>query len=464
MNVITHTIAAISTPPGKGGVAVIRTSGERALEIAERIFSSASGKRICAYPPRTQIYGYVCDGGEAIDDVLLTYFPAGSSYTGEETVEISCHGGVLVSHAVLELLLSAGAVHAEAGEFTRRAFVNGRLSLTEAEAIGQLLEARSEHQLRLTSSGSRSLLSGKVTELRDALVSLMSSIYARIDYPDEDLGDFSDGELLERLSEILAQLDALIATYPTGKAISDGISTVICGKPNAGKSSLYNLLLGDEKAIVTEVEGTTRDVLESTAQLGRVMLRLSDTAGIRSGEGIDTVERIGIEKSRKLIANCELIFAIFDISRPFDEKDAELIEEIKSSSAVRIAVLNKTDAQDAERFELPADVFEQIIPVSVKEQPEAAASAICEAVNRLFTDERLTVGQTPMLYSTRQLAAMKRARELVGTARDALGAGFAQDAVSGDIERAIDAISELDGRSVHEDVVADIFSKFCVGK
>ena len=463
MNATTHTIAAISTPPGKGGVAVIRASGDGALEIAERVFSPASGKRICDYPPRTQIYGYMKDGDEAIDDGLLTYFPAGGSYTGEETVEISCHGGVLVSHAVLGLLLSAGAVHAEAGEFTRRAFVNGRLSLTEAEAIGQLLEARSEHQMRLTSTTSRELLTEKVSALRGALVSLMSSIYARIDYPDEDLGDFSDTELLERLRAILSEMDALIATYPTGKAISEGISTVICGKPNAGKSSLYNLLLGDEKAIVTEVEGTTRDVLESVAQMGKVMLKISDTAGIRSGDNIDTVERIGIEKSRKLIANCELIFAIFDVSRPFDEKDAELIEEIKPSSAIKIAVLNKTDSRQGD-LSLPEGVFEEILSVSVKESPEQTLGALSDTVNRLFTDERLTVGQTPMLYSTRQLSAMKRARELVSVAVEALGAGFAQDAVSGDVERAIDAISELDGRAVHEDVVADIFSKFCVGK
>ena len=288
-------------------------SGDGAFEIAEKAFSAISGKKLSDYPPRTQIYGHIIYNGEKIDDVLLTRFPAPHSYTGEDTVEIGCHGGVLVTRTVLETLLNLGARYAEAGEFTRRAFVNGRLTLTEAEAISDLLEAKSREQLRLSSDTARVRLSERIGGIRKALVELMSSIYARIDYPDEDLGDFSDEEVLIRLIEILKSIESLIATYRTGRAIAEGVRTVICGKPNVGKSTLYNLLLGEDAAIVTDIEGTTRDVLERTVPLGRVMLKIADTAGIRSDENADVIERIGIEKSRAFIEKSELLFAIFDI-------------------------------------------------------------------------------------------------------------------------------------------------------
>ena len=257
-----NVIAAISTPPGKGGVAVIRISGDGAFEIAEKIFLPISNKKISDYPPRTQIYGYVIYNEEKIDDGMLTLFPAPRSYTGEDTVEISCHGGMLITRTVLEAVLSAGAVPAEAGEFTRRAFINGKLSLSEAEAIGTLLEASSYEQIKLSSSPARTKLNEAISSVRNGLISLMSSIYARIDYPDEDLGEFSDEESKNALIRIRSELDRLIATYRTGRAINEGISTVICGKPNVGKSTLYNLLIGEDAAIVTDIAGTTRDILE----------------------------------------------------------------------------------------------------------------------------------------------------------------------------------------------------------
>ena len=229
MNNLTYVIAAVSTPPGKGGVAIIRMSGSGAFEIADRVFFTISGKRFSECEPRKQIYGHIVEDGERIDDVLATRFPAPYSYTGEDTVEIGCHGGILVTRTVLEALLRAGAMPATAGEFTRRAFINGRLTLTEAEAISDLLEAKSREQIRLSSDGARSILSGKISTIRKKLVELMSSIYARIDYPDEDLGDFSDGEVLSRLYNIKEDCEKLLSTYRTGRAISEGVSTVICG-------------------------------------------------------------------------------------------------------------------------------------------------------------------------------------------------------------------------------------------
>ncbi|MBQ7387098.1 MAG: tRNA uridine-5-carboxymethylaminomethyl(34) synthesis GTPase MnmE [Clostridia bacterium] len=458
----TNTIAAISTPPGKGGVALIRVSGSDALAVAKRVFLPASKKYIDTFPPRTQIYGYITDDGERVDDVLLTYFPTPHSYTGEDTVEICCHGGIIVTRTVLETVLRAGARYAEAGEFTRRAFLNGRLSLTEAEAIASLLEAQSREQIRLASHTARGSLEREIGAIRSSLVELMSSMYARIDYPDEDLGDFDDAELRERITGIKRRADALLATYKTGRAVAEGIPAVICGKPNVGKSSLYNLLVGEDAAIVTDIEGTTRDVLMRSVPLGRVILNLADTAGIR-GESSDAVERIGIEKSREMMHKCELLFAIFDISREFDSEDASLLNEISRLDCAKIALLNKCDA--ARKLDEKAlSGFDRVIRISTKSDPLECVKQLADAVNEMFTDEKINIGTDPIISSARQYAALSRACDHLLEAERGISSGLAQDAVSSDVERALGAISELDGRAVSEEITADIFSKFCVGK
>ena len=464
-----NVIAAISTPPGKGGVAVIRMSGTGAIEIADRVFLPISGKSITAYPARTQIYGYIIHNEEKIDDGMLTVFPSPRSYTGEDTVEISCHGGALVTRTVLEALLAAGATPAEAGEFTRRAFINGKLSLSEAEAISTLLEATSHEQIRLSASPARAKLASAIDSIRVSLTSLMSSIYARIDYPDEDLGEFTDEESLDSLIGIRKELTRLIDTYRTGRAINEGIKTVICGKPNVGKSTLYNLLVGEEAAIVTDVEGTTRDILERTVSLGRVTLRITDTAGVRSGSEVGTVEKIGIGRSKDKIAGSELILAIFDLSRELDESDRELIEEITSANGYKVCVLNKCDligdnTPVLDTSLLPKDVFGETITISAHKDNSDAIEKLSALINRLFTDEKITCGQDAIVSSARQHASLLRARTFIDTAIDAYSLGLPADAASSDIEMAIGAISELDGRAVSDSIVGDIFSKFCVGK
>ena len=463
MNILTQVIAAVSTPPGKGGVAIIRMSGQGAFEIADQVFFPISGKKFSECTPRTQIYGHIIEDGERIDDVLATRFPAPHSYTGEDTVEIGCHGGILVTRTVLEALFRAGATPARAGEFTKRAFINGRLSLTEAEAISNLLEARSREQIRLSADSARARLSERIGVIRGSLVGLMSSVYARIDYPDEDLGDFSDAELLSSIYNIKEDCENLLSSYRTGRAISEGVTTVICGKPNAGKSTLYNLLLGEDAAIVTDIPGTTRDLLERSIPLGRVMLKLCDTAGIRESEEMDAVERIGVEKSRKMIEKSELLFAIFDISRPLDREDRLIIDAIKCSSAPKIALLNKTDLFP--RFdEGELSDFDAVIKISAKCDESNAISALSALVDKLFCDERLVIGQDAVISSARQHAALTRCIDFLSAAAEAMELGFSQDAASSDIERALGAISELDGRAVSEEIVSDIFSKFCVGK
>ena len=455
-------IAAISTPSGKGGVAIIRISGDEAVSIASSVFHPKNKKSLSDSTPRMQVYGDIIKDGEYIDDGMATVFRAPASYTGEDTVEISCHGGILVTRCVLEALFGSGAVPAEAGEFTKRAFINGKISLTEAESVGALLEARSKEQIKLTSGASRCRLADSIKEIRVALVDLLSSIFARIDYPDEDLGDFDDEESLRRLYSIKKSIDTLKSTYPTGKAISEGIKTVIAGKTNVGKSTLYNAILGEDAAIVTDIDGTTRDVLTATAPLGKVMLNLSDTAGVRNAS--DTVEKIGIERSKRKIEEAELIIAVFDLSREADHEDLDLIDLIKAVDAPKIAIFNKSDLEP--RFDLGIcdGVFSKSITTSAKTLATDAVRELSDAVSALFTDEKIDTGRDAVIYSARQNASLDRAGSFVNAAILAFESGVYSDAAASEIERALGAIAEIDGKAVSEEVVGDIFSKFCVGK
>ena len=410
------------------------------------------------------MYGNIIYNNEVIDDGMVTLFPAPHSYTGEDTVEISCHGGSLVTSLVLEALLTGGARAAMAGEFTRRAFVNGRLSLTSAEAIGNLLEAESREQLRLASEPARDRLGKELESIRGEITSVLSSIFARIDYPDEDLGELTDGETVEALSLVRERLHRLGASYRTGHAILEGVRTVICGKPNAGKSSIYNILVGDDAAIVTDIAGTTRDVLERSAPLGRVMLRLHDTAGIRTDGSIDEVERIGIDRSRAEIERAELILAIFDLSRPLDRGDEDVIDTLRRTQGVKIAILNKSDSGEKKDIPLPDGMFESVITVSAKSDSLGCRELISKEVDRLFTDDKIRTAHDPIISSARQHSSLLVAERAIDSAIDAIRQGIPIDAAASDIDRALGAIGELDGRGVSESVTADIFAKFCVGK
>lgn len=488
MHSAAKTVAAISTPPGKGGVAVIRISGDEAFDIVGRVFFPRSGKAVRELSPRRAVYGDIVRYGERIDDGILTLFPAPNSYTGEDVAEISCHGGVLITRMVLEAVLASGATQASAGEFTQRAFINGRLTLTDAEGIGMLLDAETEEQVRLSSDSARSALRSETEKLRAALTSLLGDIYARIDYPDEDLGDMSDGEIDAALTEIIRRSDTLLSTYPTGHAVSSGIETVICGKPNVGKSSLYNLLCGEDAAIVTDIEGTTRDVLSQNIQAGSVILRLSDTAGIHEVDaesgGDRKIEQIGIERSRKKIDGAELILVLFDTSRPLSHEDRELISYLRTAKAKKIALLTKSDIRSDEFGESAEAViraeFPRVISISMAENAGKSVHApgvnskqdaenpalreLKETIEEMFLDGEIRIGEDAVIYNARQRAYMAEAREHAEHARDALRRGIPQDAISSDIELALSAIGELDGKAVSEEVVSDIFSRFCVGK
>ena len=461
---IGDTIAAISTARGKGGVALLRISGPDAISICQKVFSPKSGKKLSEYAPRTAVFGsiYAPDDRGAwneIDDGLATVFRAPASFTGEDTVEICCHGGILLTQTVLTACLAAGARAAEAGEFTRRAFLNGKMGLSAAEALGNLLEAQTREQLTLAHAGTDGRVERKCREIYDSLCAVLSSVYAKIDYPDEDLAEMSREDMQAALEDSITRIEKLLDTYRTGHAIAEGIPTVICGKPNVGKSSLYNCIVGRDAAIVTDVEGTTRDVLSEVAALGRVTLRLFDTAGLRQTD--DVVEKIGIDRARKALEDAELILAVFDGSIAPDEEDKALAESLSSSDATVIAVINKSDLGIvAEDFY--ATHFAHTVTLSAK--AGEGTDALSALVESCFINGELDTKEDTVLTNARQKGAALTALEAIQRAQAGLSYGLPIELCCSDCEAAMQAIAELDGRAVSEDIVSHIFSHFCVGK
>ena len=463
MNLL-DTIAAISTPFGKGGVAVIRISGENAINIAEKIFKPQSGRMLSDYESFRAVYGGIytnVDNKEIqIDDGLATVFRAPRSFTGENTVEISCHGGILVTSKVLASALMAGARHATAGEFTRRAFVNGKMGLNEAEALGGLLEAETDEQVYVARAGMKGILSEKTGEIYFSLCSVLASVFAHIDYPDEDLADLSEDEMAEMIEIAANKLSALADTYRTGRAVMGGINTVILGKTNAGKSSLYNLLVGSEAAIVTDIEGTTRDVISEKIKLGRVMVKLSDTAGIR--ESGDVVEKIGINRAKNAAENAELILSVFDGSRVPGDDEYKLCEYIKSLSGVKVALINKSDIGYCEEYDKICDGFEYSLKISAREG--VGRDEIVSMLEEIYIDQNLDTGNDALIVNARQHAAVVGALDALKNALLSIRGGFPLEICCADIEEAMQSLSSIDGRAISEDIVSEIFSKFCVGK
>lgn len=454
------TIAALSSPMGKGGVAVIRISGTEAFEIAEQVFKCASGKKISELKPNFVAYGNIISNEKVIDDGLCVKFCAPRSFTGEDTVEINCHGGIYITQKVLSAVFVAGARHAEAGEFTRRAFVNGKMGLSQAEALGTLLEAKNDEQVNFA----RSAMGGKIREACDkiyhALVALVAQVYAKVDYPEEDLADMTGEEMAEATKALLFEVQKLKATYKTGHAVMEGVRTVICGKPNVGKSSLYNALVGYDAAIVTEIEGTTRDLLSETVSLGRVTLRLCDTAGIRSTN--DAVERIGVARAKRSLEEAELILAVFDNSRVLDGEDFEIMDNLKIQNATKIAIINKNDENSMISEKKIKENFAHVVKISAKN--EYNMEGLKALVENLYINEEIDTHNDAVLINARQNAALETAEKHLLLALEALETGISPDLAGVDLELAMSHLSEIDGREVDEDIVSEIFSHFCVGK
>ncbi len=447
------TVAAVSTPYGKGGVAVIRLSGEDAVAVAERMFRPAGGLALGAHPPRTAVYGSIHDPADSavLDDGLAVVFRAPRSFTGEDTVEISCHGGVLVTRRVLEACLAAGARHALPGEFTRRAYLNGKLSLERAEALGNLLEAGNDEQMRLARAGMGGLLTDRAEAIYADLCAVLANLEAGMDFPEEDLTELSREELCARSVEARDSVEALVRTWRTGHAIAEGIPTVICGRPNVGKSAFYNRLVGRDAAIVTDMAGTTRDVLTDTVSLGRVTLRLSDTAGLRDSD--DPVERIGVERARRAMEDAELVLLLSDTDGDpeADALFADLTERGKTVFRIRTKSDLRASATASEAFALSSVTGEGFDSLSA-------------AVEKAFIDADLRMGEDAVVFSTRQVAALRACAEALDVAAENLSVGLPYDICADDLRAALASLGTLCGRETGEDVITEIFSRFCVGK
>lgn len=456
-------IAALSTPVGKGGVAVIRVSGQGCHEAVSSIFFPKSKKHLEDYPPRFAVYGDIRDGRSVIDTALVTRFSSPASFTGEDMVEISCHGGYIVSSMVLEAVLSLGIRMAEAGEFTRRAFINNKLSLSEAEAIGDVLSAVSREGVRLSTSQASGVLGDKMECITSRLTSLISSLYAYIDYPDEDLEDVDDDTLSLEIDRLIGECESLISTYRTGNAITHGVPTVIVGKPNVGKSSLFNALLKDDKAIVTDIPGTTRDVLEYSADVKGVSLRLIDTAGLRD-KTADAIEEKGMDIARAKLASPEtsLILALFDASREIDSDDVRLLDTLgRIEGKTIIPVFTKSDLEEKlDKTQIEAVLGKGLVASSfTKKGIEALEDRIFES----FIGEEFPSPESAMLTSIRQKSVVERGLDGLKRAKYELETGL-KDMTGMTLEEALSSLLEVDARSAGEKIVDEIFSKFCVGK
>ena len=453
------TIAAVATGNAAGGLGVIRISGEKAIEIANKVFKPQDGSSLSDLKGYRAKFGSIVFEGETFDDAVALVFRAPKSYTGEDVVELSVHGGLFIIERTLEAVFAAGAVPAEAGEFTKRAFLNGKMDLTQAESVADLISAQGETAAKASYNALQGALSNKIGDVLEALTDCSASMAAWVDYPDEEIPELDDSVLVNTLESACAALKELLATYENGQAMIQGIDTAIVGRPNAGKSTLMNLLSGRDKSIVTTVEGTTRDVVEDVVRLGELVLHLNDTAGLR--ESSDEVESIGIERAYQKIESAMLILPVFDSSRPLNADDLDLISKCENKKAV--AIINKTDLPPASEADISliTSAFDNCVFISAKNCRDTAEleRAIKKEIGAANFD-----ASAPLLANQRQKLCCVKAFENISWALNCISSGITRDAVNVLIDDAINELLSLTGKKATVEVVNNIFSKFCVGK
>lgn len=457
---ITDTIAAISTSTGNSGIGIIRVSGDEAIEIVDKIFkSNKEGKRLINVKSHTVNYGNIVDGDKVLDQVLVLVMKNPHSYTGEDTVEIDCHGGMLILKKVLDLVIKNGAKSAAPGEFTKRAFLNGRLDLSQAEAVMDLINSQNDFALNSSIEQLKGGVSEKIKEIRSDVIYHIAFIESALDDPEHISLDGYDNEIAEMINKNISKIKKMIDTFDNGRIMKEGIKTVILGKPNAGKSSLLNRMLGEERAIVTDIEGTTRDTLEENINLNGLSLKIIDTAGIRNTD--DKVEQIGVNKAKEIAEGADLIIYVVDGSKDIDENDKEILEIIKNKKV--IVLLNKTDIDrvvDIEQLnEIPK---EDIIEFSAK--AGLGMDELEEKIKDMFYSGEITFNDQVYITNARHKEALENSYNSLLKVKESVDAGMPEDFYSIDLMDAYEQLGLIIGESVEDDLVNEIFSKFCMGK
>jgi len=451
------TIAAISTPKGEGGIAIIRISGDKSFEILDKIFIKKNPNADLGFYKLN--YGFIKDGEKIIDEVMAVRLKAPRSYTCEDIVEINCHGGTLVSEKVLELVLRNEARHAESGEFTKRAFMNGRIDLSQAEAVMDIIQGKTEKSVSLSLDQLRGDLRDKVNEFKKALLDITAHVNVVLDYPEEGIDDPLPVELRDNLEKVYEEANRLINSYNTGKKIKEGIKTVIVGKPNVGKSTLLNALLHEERAIVTHIAGTTRDVIEEIINIKGIPLVLVDTAGIRKTD--DIVENIGVEKSKQFIEKADLVLLVLDASKELETEDIEVITKIKENNKKVIVLLNKIDLN--KKINLEGYNLENIVEISAKDN--IGIEDMQEKIYSYIVEEDVENSSEKLIITNiRHKTALEKTKDAIRNIFETIDMGLPMDLISVDLKEALDSLSEITGEISSEDILDHVFGNFCVGK
>jgi len=451
------TIAAISTAQGQGGIGVIRVSGEDSFTIVDKIFKSVSGKKIMDIKGYTALFGHIYNNEEVLDEAVVLKYVAPKSFTGENVVEISCHGGMYITKEVLNAVIMAGASLAEPGEFTKRAYLNGKMDLTEAESVMDIISAKSKSAARAALFVKDGALFKKSQQVKQLLLDKAAHLSAWADYPEEDIPEVSEDSIMEAIEESISILEKLLSTYDMGQVVKEGIDTVIVGRPNAGKSTLMNLLVGREKSIVTNIAGTTRDVVEDTVLVGNVMLKLSDTAGIRDTD--NEIEKIGVQKTFDKINGAGLVIALFDNNEVLNSEDIDLINKIKDMPC--IAVINKIDLEDKVDKKYITDNIDNVVYISAKQQDNI--DELKNMIEKIAGTEDFDPS-AGIIANERQRNAIRNAVNSLYEAKESLAMGMTMDAITVSLQETIDYLLELTGEKAGEEIVDSVFHNFCVGK
>ncbi len=456
------TIAAIATAPGEAGIGIVRLSGEKSFEIAEKIFKPTKGKTLREYQSRRLTHGHIINplNNKVIDEVLITYMKAPYTYTAEDVVEINCHGGIVPVKKILEIVIKMGAALAEPGEFTKRAFLNGRIDLSQAEAVMDMIQAKTEKGFDIALSQLEGTLSHEVGEIRHSILEMMAHITVSIDFPDDDIEEITYKDLENRANKIHTRIEKLLKTADTGRIIREGLNTVIVGKPNVGKSSLLNALLRESRAIVTEVPGTTRDIIEEFVSIQGIPLKIVDTAGIRETE--DIVERIGVERSKEIFNKSDLIIFILNASEPLSQEDETIIELVKNRQA--IILLNKTDLPmilDISKVKalLPGKPIIKISLIDGTGLDELESSIVNLVYGGLVKSK-----ESSLITNVRHKNALERAQNSIYDAMVAIKDNLSLDFVEVDVKNCWESLGEITGETLEDDILDKIFSSFCIGK